>query len=108
MPDTRKYARFSLTVPVIFTWRDQRSQWRRSTGLTRDLSAAGVYLYSAKVPPVGVPIEFAAILPPLEPTLPALRLHGEARVMRVEKVTGKAAGNGFAVKNKEFVLQELD
>lgn len=106
MAPTRKFARFHLTLPVVFSWKDRRLRKRRGKGFTRDLSAGGVFLLSEKVPPVGVPIEFEAILPPLEERVMALRLRGEARVLRVEPAVNDGKWNGFAAVNESFVLQE--
>lgn len=106
MPKTRKFVRYQLTVPVIFTWKDRRLKTRRAKGFTRDLSAGGVFLYSEKCPPVGVPIEFEALLPPLEQKASALRLRGEGRVLRVEPAFTNGKWTGFAAVNEGFVLQE--
>ncbi len=106
MAKTRKFTRFQLTLPVVFSWKDRRLRTRRAKGFTRDLSAGGVFLFSEKCPPLGVPIEFEAILPPLEERAMALRLRGEARVLRVEPAGNGEKWNGFAAINEGFVLQE--
>jgi hypothetical protein len=107
----RKFLRYRVGTPVIFSWQDERGQRRRAKGFARDLSAGGAYLLARACPPVGTPIRFEAFLPPVGPEAPTLRMQGQGRVLRVDSPTksnGGGRGDGFAAVNESVVLQDME
>lgn len=106
----RKFLRYRVGIPVIYSWKDKNGRPQRAKGLARDLSAGGLFLVSRMTPPEGVLISFEAFLPPLGPGAPPLRMQGEGRVLRVESaVEGDSEQqDGFAAVSDSVVLSALE
>jgi len=98
----RRHARILLETATEIRWKDERGEMQAAEGTTRDLSAAGVFVYSEVLPPLGAPVQFSLLLPQLVPQSPLIRLAAEGRVLRVEK--GLLSRSGFAVTNERFSL----
>lgn len=98
----RKHARIPLETATEIRWRDQQGEMHAAEGTTRDLSAAGVFVYSEVLPPLGAPVQFSLVLPQLVPDSPAIHLAAEGRVLRVER--DLLSRSGFAVINERFSL----
>jgi len=106
MPYPRKFARFRLKVPVIFSWRDAHGSRRRARGYTRDLGAGGMYLIAPRCPPKGTAVGLEAYLPPLSELAPFWLMQARGRVVRVE--SGGEGLAGFAAVNQEVVLRAVE
>jgi hypothetical protein len=78
-PDRRRAPRFRLELLV---------EWDRGTGITRDVSAGGVFFVTEQLFSPGDPLECALVLAHLDPDHP-IRLHCRGQVVRVEPVDGK-------------------
>jgi hypothetical protein len=74
-PDRRKAPRFQVALRV---------ELQEGTGITRDLSACGVFFETDCVFALGDVIQFAIILEHIDPCRP-LRLQCRGRVVRVEQ-----------------------
>ena len=81
-----------MRVPVIFRWTDEQGQTTQGAGFTRDISTAGLFVYSATPPPADVAVHLEVLLP-LHEGGQGTRLEGLGRVIRIE---GKAERAGFA------------
>lgn len=98
----RRALRFQMRVPVIFCWSDEQGQAKQGGGFTRDISTAGVFVYSAAPPPVGTSVEIDVLLPIRAGGGPGARLHSPGRVVRVEsrgEHGGFAAASDFGMDN---------
>lgn len=106
----RRYVRQKLEIPLTFSWKDQRGRRRKGSGVARDVSPGGFFLVTRDSPPLRSSIAFEAYLPPIGPEAPALRLKGEAQVLRVES---EAAHEGqvwrsLAAATEKIVLQDIE
>ena len=104
----RKYVRYRLELPVVFSWKDEQGIRQQGKGVARDLSAGGVFLRTRACPPVGVPVQLHALLPRLEPSAPSLRMQAKGRVLRVETRARGRGWQGFAAVSEAFVLREME
>jgi len=99
----RKYNRYRLEVPVIFSWKDAQEIREQGVGLTHDLSVRGAFIFASSPPPLNADVELKAYLPPGSADRPP-RVYGQGRVVRVEPAHGRHRA-GFAVAAKPFVLR---
>ena len=104
----RRFARFKLEVPVLFSWRDENGSRRRARGYTRDLSPGGMYLVSPRCPPLGATVGLDAFLPPLSELAPPWRMHYHGRVVRSEPRPPGQGPGGFAAVSNEVVLKAVE
>lgn len=105
--ELRKLTRYPLGVPAFFSWIDQRGISQQGEGVTRDISAEGVFLFASTLPPVGSVIRFEISLPPLPGAVRRLRIEAEGRVLRLEPAAGEKEWSGFAAVTEGFVLEEV-
>jgi hypothetical protein len=89
----RKAVRFQMLVPVVFRWVDEQGVTQRGAGFTRDISVAGLFVYSATPPPADAVVELEVVLPLNQGTGQGSRLRAPGRVVRVE---GSGERSGFA------------
>jgi PilZ domain len=85
-PDRRKAPRFQVALPV---------ELPEGTGITRDLSARGVFFETDRALALGEVIQFALILQYIDPGRP-VRLQCRGRVVRVEQ-RGHTMGVAVAI-----------
>lgn len=88
MPERRSRTRRSVELPV----RLRRSDGTEQNGLTRDLSASGIFLYSEARLEVGSRLEMVITMPPGLGIGPGGWALCQASVVRVEKTDGKGIG----------------
>jgi hypothetical protein len=100
----RKYNRYRLEVPVIFSWKDAQANRQEQVGLTRDLSARGAFVFAATSPPLDAHIILNGLLTPGGQVLPAQML-GEGNVVRAEPAPGNALA-GFALAGGRIVFRQ--
>jgi hypothetical protein len=86
IPDRRKATRFQVALPVELV---------EGTGITRDLSARGVFFETDCVFGLGEVIQFALVLEYIDPGRP-VRLHCRGRVVRFER-QGNTMGVAVAI-----------
>ena len=65
--------------------------------MTRDISVQGAYILTATSPAADCVVRLDLMLPPLAGSKTAMRISGEARVIRVEHCSGNDGMDGFAV-----------
>jgi len=99
----REGARYALSLPVAFAWKDDKNAWQRGAGLTRDISTRGAFILVPEPPPSGATLEIEAYLPWGPDSLPAC-IFGKGRVVRAEPWRD-AHARGFAVDAVRFVLR---
>ena len=106
-PLRRKYKRYRLEAPMIFSWKDARGLWHEDVGLTRDMSPAGTFVTSKSAPPLHTAIRFEVALPGQRTAGTPLLIRSRGRVVRVELPQGKNLG-GFAVAGKLSVIRRTE
>lgn len=99
----RKYNRYQLEVPVLFSWKDAQGIRQEELGFTRDLSVRGAFVFAPSSPLLDANIKLKAFLPPGGHALP-VRMFGLGKVVRVEP-TSDSAHTGFAVAGRRFVFR---
>jgi hypothetical protein len=91
----RKYHRYRLEVPVIFSWKDAQRIRQQQVGFTRDLSVGGAFVVATNPPPLNANVKLKEALPPRGQIL-RVRMFGEGQIVRVEPASGSRPA-GFAV-----------
>ena len=91
----RKYRRYPIEVPVIFSWKDAQGIREKHVGLTREASIKGAFVLAMTPPPLGANINFKAFRLPVGQTL-ATQMFGKGQVVRVKPARGSLPGS-FAV-----------
>jgi hypothetical protein len=100
----RRFQRFPLQVPAVFFWKGPRGSLQKSEGLTRDISASGVFIMAENCPPAESSIRFEVKLPALDASGPPVRIRAAGQVVRTDVQTGRIT-KGFAVhSSRKFVL----
>ena len=93
--EKRQHFRYSLKLPVLFSWTDDSGQRRREGGFTSDISTAGAYIAAVEVPGVGSILTLEVLLTPSDGAIsPRARLVAPVEVKRCRSVDGDS---GFAV-----------
>jgi hypothetical protein len=98
--EMRREIRYRLGAQVLFSWESGRHEHVQGEGVTRDISVFGAFILTPTCPPVDAPVKVEVVLPSITSLQPAMRITGEAHVLRV----GHAAEgeNGFAMVSKDF------
>jgi hypothetical protein len=103
----RKFSRVPVGTQASFSWGRKKGEANQGEGVTRDISAGGMYLYTKTPPPVGSPVKLELLLPKVRGAMHALRMKVMGRVVRVQPTEDPDEQiSGFAAVTDEFVLQE--
>jgi len=103
VPNTRHCARFSLHLPVFFTWKEpKRSLSRDEDGVTRNVSVEGLFVSSSECPREGSEVELVVQLPRLAPDIAPLQIVSSGWVTRVE--SHRSLKTGFSICNRKLKL----
>ena len=97
--ELRKHDRYQLRAPTFVFWAPRDGPSLSSEGITRDVSANGVYVNADETPAVGELVQIDILLPNPAPGEPEIHLTAEGVVFRVDALgTGlaKVSGCGFA------------
>ena len=106
--ELRHARRYPLAAPVSFWWPTSQGWVRAGLGTTRDISSDGVMVTARECPPVGVHIQLTVLFPQREGSGPAVKLHGEGVVVRVqicESMPLSERTSGFAA-SVQFCLSD--
>jgi hypothetical protein len=98
----RKYRRYRLDVPVIFSWKDAHEIRQEHLGLTRDVSVGGAFVVVTTPPPLDANIELKGLRLPCGQSLP-MRMFGQGQGVRLEPALGSLPA-GFAVAGGRIVF----
>lgn len=98
----RKEIRYRLGTLAVFTWEGANRRRFKGEGMTRDISVLGAYILTATSPPADCVVRLDLMLPQLAGSKTAMRIIGDARVIRVEHCSGNDGMNGFAVVADDF------
>ena len=102
----RCLARYSLQLPVVFSWRNRDGLLRQGHGHTRDLSSWNEFIVSMSPPEKDALVHLEIFLPRITAAVRELRILAEGTVARVESVEHDPADRGFAVVNFRSVLSD--
>lgn len=101
--ENRKPKRHPLRVPVFFTWRGERRSLLRGKGMTRDVSASGVYVFSDAAPPVNAVLQIEIVLP--RPSGNGdTRIRGKLVVLRIDGTAKLRKRTGFAGEASQLLF----
>lgn len=95
--EMRKEIRYRLGTLAVFSWEGANRRRFKGEGITRDISIQGAYILTATSPPADCVVRLDLMLPPLAGSKTAMRITGDARVIRVEHGSGNGGADGFAV-----------
>jgi hypothetical protein len=100
--ERRRTRRFSVSLPVLF--RGDTPQRGELSGVTRDVSSAGAYIYMDGLEMTqDASVDFVLELPP-EITLAApVKVLCTARVVRVDRSGGDRTGLALQIKRYQFL-----
>lgn len=109
----RAHNRYPVRAPVFFSWKELKAgngnaHRRRGEGTTRDISPAGLYVWSEEAPPAGIELQVEVLLPKIDDVAQPLRFEGRGWVTRVESKPGERPRIGFAFCGEELFLQALE
>jgi len=92
--ERRRSSRFPVRCEITCSWVDDAGVSNRTNGITRDISAAGVFVLCHHRPPAGALASVIIQVPRQQPWGQTLGLHGSARLVRLVQ---DDAGSGFAL-----------
>jgi hypothetical protein len=92
--DRRAALRYQLQAPVIFQFRGAERLLMQGAGFVRNISTAGLFIWTRTLPPEEEDLEIEVMMPHLEKFKFALRSTG--RIVRVEPNVGFAAAADFS------------
>jgi hypothetical protein len=100
--ELRNRVRYRLSADAAFAWEGAQQSRLLGGGITRDISVAGAFVFTATCPPVGATIELDVFLSPaIGSAKKGVRIKTEATVIRIEHYPG---AEGFAVVSQDFTL----
>jgi hypothetical protein len=105
----RSIQRHPAKFPVSFTWKDGTGQKRSSRGVTRDISAKGMFVRTGTIPPASAVVRCYLKLPALDTRAPDV-VHEAIAVGRVVRSDGDLppSERGFALRTRAFVVKHED
>lgn len=99
--ERRSGRRLSVETPVTV----RKSDGSETSGLTRDLSSNGIFLYSEAAMAAGSKLELVVMLPPELGVGPGGWALCQASVVRVEQAGGKGVGIAATLDRIELLPQ---
>ena len=103
--EQRKHKRYDLSAVVKFGWELPNGAHLQGTGITRDVSAAGLFVMTDDPPPRGTVVDFEVDLDTsrLDSGL-SVRAKGEVKRVEITGLTGPVGG--FAVSSRRMKLSK--
>lgn len=105
--ELRSTRRYGLNTPVLFCWATSNASAVNSEGRTRDINAAGAYIYAKNAPPDRARVQVDVILCDVSGRPFGTHLIGEGVVLRVEPEPEIAPEGmtGFAVSVQFYLAK---
>ncbi len=105
-PSRRRFERFKMHFPALFSWTDEHGERQIARGFTRDVGMTGVYVSAAECPPLLSEVYVEIRVPRLNSRGSTFRLTAVGEVCRSE-MSNKISG--FAVKTtRKFDVTKLE
>jgi hypothetical protein len=105
--ERRQHTRYSVQARVNFKWQDGGTLYVGS-GVTRDISANGMFIHSDSEPPEKADIELDVSFHSAASLDTNLQMSAAALVIRVESTASREGHSGFAVLNRSYELHNAD
>jgi PilZ domain len=102
--EARKAIRFLVGAPVAFSWTDAGRIFK-SEGVTRDLSAESLFIWSQDAPPLGIPVQCHVFLPGANIVSEGIDMSIEGRVSRIEQHQARHHLLGFVIINERISVE---
>lgn len=105
----RTIQRHPARFAVSFSWKDETGKRRSSKGVTRDISARGMFVRTSTVPPPSAVVRCELELPALDTRAPDIVHHAVAvgRVIRSDQDLPPSE-RGFALRTRVFSVRHKD
>jgi hypothetical protein len=100
--------RFDVRALANFEWLDGEGVRHWGQGLTRDISAKGLFIFSTSQPPTQADLQVEVFFGSIVGADTNLQLCAEALVLRVESTSEIGAYSGFALLNRRYKLADYD
>jgi len=100
--ERRRAIRYELQIPVVFYWENAGGGKFQGEGMTRDISEAGVYVFTENCPPLMSKVVVEVVL--AQPGTARGLLKGRMQVVRVEHGPEASGICGIALGGKTFSL----
>jgi hypothetical protein len=102
--EQRTYQRYDLSAPVRFDWEVSDITHGQGTGITRDLSARGLFVLTAdNLPPIGATVRFELDLDTSRLDSP-VTVRAKGQVNRIEVTDSVGRLGGFAISTRRMRL----
>src|ERR1700758_2776906 len=101
----RGASRYPVRASVLFSWDEERGIHLEGTGVTRDMSIKGVFVYSMVLPSKNASVAMEVAFPPLRENAPPVRIHVRGRIVRTESNTVDPVHAGFAITSESTILR---
>ena len=101
----REASRYPVRARVLFSWNEERGIHLEGTGVTRDMSTKGVFVYSMVLPPKNASVDMEVAFPPLRENAPPVRIHVRGRIVRTESNRVDPVHAGFAITSESTILR---
>jgi len=101
----REAVRYPVRASVLFSWDEARGIHLEGTGVTRDMSIKGVFVYSMVLPPKNASVDMEVAFPPLRENAPPVRIHVRGRIVRTESNRVDPVHAGFAITSESTILR---
>jgi len=98
--ERRADERFPLILPVVVKYHGSSN---KIVGITRDVSAGGIYVYVPAWPGEGLSIRFSLTLPAALTSFENIHIAGVGRVVRVERLERERMGMAATIDSYEFL-----
>jgi hypothetical protein len=103
--ERRRHQRQDLSAPVKFDWESSDSTHHQGTGITRDISAGGLFVMTEHPPPVGTTVRFEVDLDTSR-LGSAVTVRAKGQVDRIEMTDLAGRLGGFAVSTRRMRLEK--
>jgi hypothetical protein len=90
--ESRRFNRYPCILAVTLDWKNKRGKQTFAEGLTRDISAGGIFAHTNQCPPVGTIVHYRVFLPAVHRMGRNVRITGSGKVVRVERLDGRWHG----------------
>lgn len=102
--ERRRHQRYDLSAPVKFDWELSNRIHRRGTGVTRDLSAGGLFVMTDDPPSVGTTVRFEVDLDTSRlGSAVVVRAKGPVNRIEMSDLAGRVGG--FAISTRRMRLE---
>jgi PilZ domain len=101
----REAVRYPVRASVFFSWDEERGIHLEGTGVTRDMSTKGVFVYSMVLPPKNASVDMEVTIPALREDAPSVRIHVRGRIVRTESNAVDPVHGGFAITSESTILR---